>query len=109
VSTSLAHCGDLADDGYSILVFPEGTRSPDGSLQHFKAGIGLLARELQMLVVPIYLRGLDAILPKGRSWPGSGPVQVRVGEPVSLGSGVSNAEAVAALEAAMRSLADLNS
>jgi 1-acyl-sn-glycerol-3-phosphate acyltransferase len=105
VSTSLAHCGDLADDGYGILVFPEGTRSADGSLQPFKAGIGLLARELQLPVVPVYLQGLHAILPKGGKWPRTGPLEVRVGEPMRLGPDVSNAEAVEMLEAAMRSLA----
>jgi long-chain acyl-CoA synthetase len=77
VSTSLAQCGDLADAGWSLLIFPEGTRSPDGRLQPFKAGIGLLARELGLPVVPIYLAGLYAVLPKGRCWPRPGPVELK--------------------------------
>jgi long-chain acyl-CoA synthetase len=105
VSTSLAYCGDLADDGYSILIFPEGTRSQDGRLQPFKSGIGLLARELGLPVIPIHLAGLHAILPKGRRWPRPGPVVVRVGEPIRPEPGLSNAEAARALEAAMRRLA----
>src|SRR5438067_613888 len=58
VSTSLAHCADLTRDGYSILIFPEGTRSPSGAFQPFKPGIGLLARELRLTALPVYLHGL---------------------------------------------------
>ena len=105
VSTSLAHCGDLADAGDTLLVFPEGTRSPDGRLGAFKPGIGLLARELRLPVVPIHLHGLFAILPKGRSCPRPGPVRARVGEPLVLDPALSNAEATQVLEAAMRRLA----
>src|SRR5581483_9531763 len=58
VAASLAHCGDLADEGATLLVFPEGTRSVDGTLAPFKPGIGLLARELGLPVVPISLDGV---------------------------------------------------
>jgi long-chain acyl-CoA synthetase len=109
VSASLAHCGDLADDGYSILIFPEGTRSPDGQMAPFKAGIGLLARELDVPVVPIYLDGLHAILPKGRSWPRSGPFRAVVGEPIAIDRSRTNAEAAELLEAALARLAQLDS
>lgn len=105
ISSSLAHCGDLADAGYSILIFPEGTRSPNGRLQPFKQGIGLLARELGLPVIPIHLDGLHAILPKGRTWPRPGPLRARVGEPLQLSRELSNAEATEALETAMRRLA----
>ncbi len=105
VATSLAQCGDLVDEGYSIVIFPEGTRSRDGRLQPFKSGIGLLARELGVPVVPIHLAGLHAILPKGRSWPRPGPVMASVGEPLRLDAALSNAEAADILEAAMRQLA----
>src|SRR5205823_6373254 len=91
-SASLAHCGDLADEGFSILIFPEGTRSPDGRLQPFKAGIGLLARELALPVIPIHLRGLQKILPKGRTWPRRGPVEVTVGDPIDIDASLSNAQ-----------------
>jgi long-chain acyl-CoA synthetase len=104
VSASLAHCGDLVDAGYSILIFPEGTRSPDGRLQPFKAGTGLLARELGVPVLPVRLEGLHAILPKGQCWPGVGPVTVWVGEPIQVDPLLSNAEAAGALEAAVKQL-----
>jgi long-chain acyl-CoA synthetase len=105
VAASLAHCGDLADDGASLLVFPEGTRSVDGTIAPFKPGIGLLARELGLPVVPVYLEGLYRILPKGRSLPRPGPVRVRIGEPLRVDPSLSNAEAASLLEAALRALA----
>jgi long-chain acyl-CoA synthetase len=104
VAASLAHCGDLVDDGYSILVFPEGTRSPDGRLLPFKAGIGLLARELRVPVVPIAIDGLQEILPKGRGIPRPGAVRIVVGKPVCVDPRLPNTEAAALLETTLRHL-----
>jgi long-chain acyl-CoA synthetase len=104
VSASLATCGDLVDQGCSNLIFPEGTRSRDGGLAPFKPGIGLLARELGVPVVPVHLAGLHAVLPKGRRWPRPGPVRVSIGQPLRVAAELSNAEAAAQLEAAVRRL-----
>jgi long-chain acyl-CoA synthetase len=104
VAASLRHCGELARAGYSILIFPEGTRSPDGWLRAFKPGVGLLARELGLPVVPIHLDGAYGILPKGRGWPRPGPLTVRIGEPIRVSRELSNSEASAALEDAVRRL-----
>jgi long-chain acyl-CoA synthetase len=49
---SFRFAGDLADRGWSILVFPEGDLTPDGKLQPFRAGIGLLASNLKIPVLP---------------------------------------------------------
>jgi acyl carrier protein len=105
VAASLAHCGDLADAGHSLLVFPEGTRSTSGRIAPFKPGIGLLARELGLPVVPVYLDGLFEILPKGRTVPRPGRVGVVVGTPLRVDPSLTNAEAAARLEAALRALA----
>jgi len=107
ISASLAYCGDVLDDGDSVLIFPEGTRSTNGQVLPFKSGIGLLARELGVPVVPIHMRGLHAILPKGRIWPRPGPIQIRIGQPLWLDPTLSNAEAAALLESAVRRLAAL--
>lgn len=80
---SLEACGRLIDRGWSVLVFPEGTRSADGRLQSFKPGIGLLARELHVPIVPIAIVGAHSVLPKGSQWPISGPVIVTVGKPLA--------------------------
>jgi 1-acyl-sn-glycerol-3-phosphate acyltransferase len=79
----MEHCGRLADRGRSILIFPEGTRSVDGRVHEFKAGIGLLARELRMPVIPIGIRGTGDRLPKGKTLPTPGPVRIRFGAPVT--------------------------
>jgi long-chain acyl-CoA synthetase len=105
VARSLGHCGDLADEGFSILIFPEGTRSPTGRPLPLKGGIGLLARELRLPIVPIHLAGPHEILPKGRALPRPGPLCIRIGAPIRVDPGCSNAEAVARLEAALLDLA----
>jgi long-chain acyl-CoA synthetase len=79
VRASLERCGELADDGWSVMIYPEGTRSTTGRLQPFRSGIGLLATELQLPVVPVAIGGTHALLPKGRSLPRRGPVTVRFG------------------------------
>ena len=63
-------------------IFPEGTRSIDGSVGPFKAGIGLLARELRIPVVPIGIHGARDRLPKGRTMPVPGSVRLSIGPPV---------------------------
>ena len=85
VRASLEHCGDLVDAGWSVLVYPEGTRSVTGALQPFRAGSGLLAAGLRVPVVPIAVRGTHALLPKGRGRPRRGPVTVSFGYPIHFG------------------------
>jgi long-chain acyl-CoA synthetase len=55
---SFAFAGDLADRRWNVLVFPEGKTTEDGDMIPFRAGIGLLAKQLNIPVVPIYLHGL---------------------------------------------------
>jgi 1-acyl-sn-glycerol-3-phosphate acyltransferase len=58
------------DAGDSLIVFPEGTRSPDGRLQDFKPGIYHLARARPAVpLVPLHLDNLNRILPKGELLP----------------------------------------
>ncbi|MCM1337220.1 MAG: glycosyltransferase [Candidatus Amulumruptor caecigallinarius] len=56
---------DLRDRGYSIVVFPEGTRSGDSSLLRFRQGAFLIARELALDIVPMVLHGAGHFLRKG--------------------------------------------
>jgi long-chain acyl-CoA synthetase len=94
----------LAERGWSVLLFPEGTRSPTGELSPFKGGIGVLAVELGLPVVPIRTEGLAAVLPKGSRRPRRGPCQVRFGPPLRFDRETTHAEATAAIEAAVRAL-----
>jgi long-chain acyl-CoA synthetase len=87
VRTSLEHCGLLADLGWSVLIYPEGTRSATGELLPFKLGVGLLGAGLQVPVVPVAVFGGHEVLPKGRSLPHPGPVRVRFGAPIHVAAG----------------------
>ena len=58
---SFAHAGEAMDQGYHVLVFPEGGRSADGRLQPFEPGIGLLAQESEVPVQPILVEGLKRL------------------------------------------------
>jgi 1-acyl-sn-glycerol-3-phosphate acyltransferase len=87
LSACLATCRQfMQQNGGSIILYPEGTRSPDGDMQAFKNGAALFAIELDVPVVPAYIEGTHHILPKGRYVPRAGPVTVRFGKPVALAS-----------------------
>jgi long-chain acyl-CoA synthetase len=79
---SFAFVGDLADRGWNVLIFPEGFTSTDGQLQRFRAGIGLLAEQLKLPVVPIRLDGLFDMKRANRIAHPPGKVRVSIGAPV---------------------------
>ena len=81
-ATSMAR--ELLDDGWSLVVFPEGARSPDGHVQRFRHGASRLCIEAGIPAVPIAIRGAYQAMPKGRNWPRPGrpPVSVRYGRPL---------------------------
>jgi 1-acyl-sn-glycerol-3-phosphate acyltransferase len=69
-------------DGTSVIIFPEGTRSPDGKLQPFKAGGMVLAIKSGVEIVPVAISGTYEILPKGRLMLQPGNVLIRIGMPM---------------------------
>jgi 1-acyl-sn-glycerol-3-phosphate acyltransferase len=79
---AFAEAGQLLRQGHSAVVFPEGTRSLDGSLQPLKKGAFVLAIATQHPVVPVVVRGTFRILPKGGIVPRAGRVEVRIGAPI---------------------------
>jgi 1-acyl-sn-glycerol-3-phosphate acyltransferase len=68
--------------GISLLVFPEGTRSPDGKLLPFRPGPFSMAIEAQVPVVPITVHGSRRLMPKGRNWAQPGEVTLHFHEPI---------------------------
>ncbi|MDT3441601.1 lysophospholipid acyltransferase family protein [Pseudofrankia sp. BMG5.37] len=80
---------DLLRDGWNLVIFPEGTRSPDGARGRFKLGAAFLSINTGVPVVPVGLRGTFAAMPRGRSWPvpGRPEVSVRFGRPLRPGEG----------------------
>ncbi len=79
---SFAYAGDSADRGFSILVFPEGGHTVDGNLRPFRTGIGLLASNLKIPVVPMRIHGLFEVKQSGRKFASPGEIWVHVGAPV---------------------------
>ena len=79
---SFAHAGAAMDRGYNVLVFPEGTRSAEGTLVRFRGGIGLLARQSGAQVLPVALRGLGELKTGNRRWFRSGRIEVHVSQPI---------------------------
>jgi 1-acyl-sn-glycerol-3-phosphate acyltransferase len=79
---SMLKAAEKVKQGVSIIIFPEGTRSPDGRLQPFKKGVFLIALKSQAPILPVALRGTEKIMPKGdwRTHPGT--VEIIVDFPV---------------------------
>lgn len=81
----IAQMTGALDEGDSLLLFPEGTRSVDGRIAPFKAGLHALALARPAVpLVPVYLQNPGRILPKGEILPVPFLCAVRVGEPLSL-------------------------
>ncbi len=65
-----------------LCAFPEGTRSRDGSLKEFKKGVGMIAKELDVPIVPVALLGTYEMMPTGKLLPKPGRVSVTIGKPL---------------------------
>jgi len=101
---SFAHAGEALDRGYSVLIFPEGHRSEDGRLQAFRPGIGLLAAQSQVPVLPIALKGLGELKKRKEKWFRSGKLTVQVGNIFALDPASEPAELTRQLEDRVRKL-----
>ncbi len=66
---SIQKLAEVLKKGKNIIIFPEGTRTVDGSLGEFKQTFAILSRELQVPVVPVAIKGAYNVLPKGRRLP----------------------------------------
>jgi long-chain acyl-CoA synthetase len=81
---TLRYIGELVTAGYSVLIFPEGRRNPDGSIGTFQPGTAMIAAKLGVPVIPVRLEGLDRILHPTWKFPVRGPAHVSFGKPVFL-------------------------
>jgi len=79
---SMLQAAEKVREGVSILIFPEGTRSPDGLLQPFKKGVFLIALKSQAPILPVAIRGTRNIMRKNdwRAYPGH--VEIRIFPPI---------------------------
>jgi 1-acyl-sn-glycerol-3-phosphate acyltransferase len=85
------HVDRLIDEGWNLVMFPEGTRSRDGEVGKVRSGAAVIAAHHGIDIVPIYIHGTHDAMPPGRNWPKRIPgrvfsrrheVEVRFGDPI---------------------------
>ncbi|MGC1451097.1 MAG: AMP-binding protein [Candidatus Sulfotelmatobacter sp.] len=84
---SFAYAGEAVDRGYSVLVFPEGRHTTDGKINPFRAGIGLLAGNLGVPVLPMRIDGLYEVKQAGKKFARPWTISIRMGEPMKFSAG----------------------
>jgi 1-acyl-sn-glycerol-3-phosphate acyltransferase len=85
---STAHIQGLFEQGWSLVMFAEGTRSRDGSVGKLRSGAAVLAAQHDLALVPIHVSGSHDVMPVGRYWPKfqpgfkRHPVEISFGPPI---------------------------
>lgn len=82
---ALRQAAEVLEQGKTVLIFPEGTRSPNGQVQEFKAVIGHLALTHGVDILPLHLAGTYEALPKGGKIPTRREITARIGPPLEVG------------------------
>jgi long-chain acyl-CoA synthetase len=82
---SLRLAGEALQNGYHLLIFPEGTRSPDGQMRDFYPTLGYLALTYGVDILPIHIQGAYEALPKGSMLPKQKEISVRIGPALGIG------------------------
>jgi 1-acyl-sn-glycerol-3-phosphate acyltransferase len=75
----------LLREGELFGIYPEGTRSPDGRLYRGRTGVGWLALNSGLPVIPVAMLGTDQVLPPGNSVPRLHRIGIRIGAPLTFG------------------------
>jgi long-chain acyl-CoA synthetase len=81
---TLRYIGEVLEDGFSVLIFPEGKRSETNEVDTFRPGIGMIASRLGVPVVPVRIDGLHNVLGVGWTMAKPGRVRVAFGAPLKL-------------------------
>jgi len=81
---TLRYIGEVLEDGFSVLIFPEGKRTTGGEINRFRPGIGMIAARLGVPVVPVRIEGLDRVLHSTHRMARPGRVRVAFGAPLIL-------------------------
>ena len=97
---------ELIDDGWSLLIYPEGGRSPDGWGQPFRGGAAYLAARTGVPVVPVHVAGTGRILRKGRSLPRPSNTSVTFGRAITPADDENTTRFAARIEREVAALAD---
>jgi 1-acyl-sn-glycerol-3-phosphate acyltransferase len=84
IEDQLPKMKELVENGYSIAIFPEGTRSQDCKIGRFHQGAFYLAEQLGVGILPMYLYGTGKVLPKKSHTLHKSPIYIEVGNPIQL-------------------------
>lgn len=103
---SADQAAELLAAGWSMVIFPEGGRSPDGWGHPFRGGAAYLAIRCDVPVVPVHLAGTGRILPKGRNRPKPSRTVVTFGAPMAPQDGERSQAFAERVEGAVAALAD---
>jgi long-chain acyl-CoA synthetase len=82
---AMRQAGEVVERGKTVLVFPEGTRSPNGEIHEFKAMVGSLALTHRVDILPIFLGGTHQAMGKGALVPTHRELLARIGPPLGVG------------------------
>ncbi|HUC96544.1 MAG TPA: 1-acyl-sn-glycerol-3-phosphate acyltransferase, partial [Candidatus Saccharimonadales bacterium] len=104
IDESLTNIGKILDKGNSVLIFPEVTRTRTGEMQDFKNGIGVIAPEMGVPIIPIKISGNYDILPRKHHIPKYGKTTITIGKPIKFNDDSSYISITAKLEEALRNL-----
>ena len=97
---------EVIERGESLLIYPEGGRSPDGWGQEHRPGAAFVAKRTGVPVVPIYVDGTSRVLPKGQNWPTRVRTAVVFGAPLRIESDEDTRAFAARIQRTIDELAD---
>lgn len=83
IDASLEHIKDLVSRGYSVLVYPEGTRSADCSILRFHSGAFFIAEELKLDIIPMFIHGPGNVLAKTARYLSTGEIFIDIKKRIS--------------------------
>ncbi len=96
----------LLEEGWSLVLYPEGGRSKDGWAREFRPGVAFVAKMTGTPVVPVHIEGTDRVLGSGSTWPQRASTAVTFGRPMRIGPDEDVRDFTVRLEAAVAALAD---
>ncbi len=103
---ALSYAEELIDKGWSLVIFPEGTRTTTGKFGQFRHGVSILALAKNLPVVPIWMDGLREMRPKGSTETLPGPALARIAPPIYFPPNTTVAEATHLMHKTMEQMRD---
>lgn len=101
---SFAYAGQAVDQGYSVLIFPEGRHTTTGKMNPFRSGIGLLAQNLGIPVLPMRIDGLFEAKQASKRFVAPYTIRVRIGKPIKFDPGTDPEKIATGLQKAVEEL-----